>query len=223
MLASSSLLRSVSIRPYEPKDRSGVRRICCETADRGRPAERLCSDRELIADLVTRYYTDYEPGASWVAEQEGNLIGYLTGCLDPRAYHRIMPSCVIPGALLRATLRGLLVRPDTWRIARCGLLTWRRGGFARRIPVERYPAHFHINLRQESRGQRVGEQLIDRFITQASRRGLRGIHLSVREDNHSACRFFERAGFRTISRHPVVLPDDGGSQVRYAAIYAKSL
>lgn len=91
---------SLIIRPYAAGDREAVRRICCDTADAGHPVESFFSDRELIADLLMNYYTDYEPESVWVAEQAagpvitggpaiadepaiaGEMVGSLTGCCD---------------------------------------------------------------------------------------------------------------------------------------------
>ena len=68
----------VNIRLYESRDRAAVRRICCETADNGGPVEGFFRDRELVADLVTRYYTDFEPESCWVAE----VAGAMSACSD---------------------------------------------------------------------------------------------------------------------------------------------
>ena len=75
---------SLLIRVYRPDDRDAVRTVACDTADRGEPVEGFFRDREVFADLLTRYYTDWEPQSLWVAEAEGRVIGYLTGCLDTR-------------------------------------------------------------------------------------------------------------------------------------------
>lgn len=60
----------VFIRPYEPRDRDGVRRLCCETGFLGKPIDPVFEDRELFADYLTRYYTDCEPESCFMAEHE---------------------------------------------------------------------------------------------------------------------------------------------------------
>ena len=91
----------LTIRPYRQADRHAVRAIVCDTAERGGPVERFFHDREVFADLLTRYYTDWEPGSLWVAERDAWVVGYLTGCLDTRRYHRVMAWRIIPMAVLR--------------------------------------------------------------------------------------------------------------------------
>ena len=213
----------VLIRSYEPRDRSAVRVICCETADRGGPIERVLSDREVVADFLTRYYTDYEPAASWVAEQEGRVIGYLTGSLDSRRYWRVTRWRIGPAVTIHALRRGMLWRWETWRLLCAALITCWRGGFSRYVPLDRYPTHLHVNVRQGYRAQHVGRRLLERFVAQVKDAGRRGIHASVREDNAPACRLFERMGFAVLSRHPVTLPDETGFRAYHTVIYGKTL
>ena len=89
----------VIVRRYEPRDRAAVRTIFCETADAGEPMESFFSDREILADLLTRYYTDFIPETTWVAEQGGEVGGYLMGCLDTQEFIRAMIWQIVPRAL----------------------------------------------------------------------------------------------------------------------------
>ena len=209
------------LRAYEPADRSSVRRIACETANRGESADAIFPDREIVADLLTRYYTDAEPQSAWVADFEGRVVGYLTGCLDSRRYWRMMHWRVGPSAVLRAIARGACYRRETWRFVRAMMGTWRRGGFNRYVPLDEYPAHLHVNVQHGFRGQRVGTQLVERCIAQVREAGLRGMHLAVRDDNQPARRLFERLGFRELSRYPVLIPTAHAYQLHQTVIYGK--
>ena len=111
------------VRPYRPTDREAIRWICCETADRGDPIEPLFPYRAVAADLLTRYYTDEEPEATWVAESEGRIVGYLTGALQSRRYERLMRWPIIPRAVCAAILHGALGSRQTWRLARAAVRT----------------------------------------------------------------------------------------------------
>lgn len=213
----------VVVRPYRAGDRSAVRQICCDTADLGLPVERVFHDRDVAADFLTRYYTDDEPQASWVAECGGRVIGYLTGCLDVRRYRRRMAMRIAPASVARAVLRGALWRRQTWRLLSAWLATWRRGGFERRVPLAQYPTHLHLNILEGFRGQGVARALLERFTVQVRAEGLQGIHASVREDNVPACRFFERMGFVVVQRWPVVLPEAATFPLHFIVLYAKSL
>lgn len=211
---------SLAIRAYQQADRHAVRTIACDTAERGEPVERFFHDREVFADLLTRYYTDWEPEALWVAERDGQVVGYLTGCLDTRRYHRVMAWRIIPTAVLRGLLRGLLFRSETWRLARAAIATWRLGGLRNRPPGD-YSAHLHVNVRRDVRGQQIGQRLVAQFIHQVHTAGLRGIHAAVRGDNPAACRFFERLEFTPLSRSSVAFPAGKKLEFHETVIYGK--
>src|SRR5438132_13801107 len=51
----------ILIRPYEQTDREAICRICCDTGFLGHPIEPLFLDREMVADLFTKPYLQYEP------------------------------------------------------------------------------------------------------------------------------------------------------------------
>ena len=210
------------VRRYEPRDRASVRQICCDTADRGRSFEGFFHDREVFADFLTGYYTDWEPEALWVAEHKDQVIGYVTGCLDADRYRRVMAWWIIPRGVLRGLSRGILCSLETWRLLKAVIKTWQAGGL-RVISFEKYPAHLHVNLREDFRGHGMGQRLVERFIQQVGERGLPGLRASVRRDSHSACRFFERMGFAIINRHRVVFPDGGALREHETVVYGKAL
>ena len=216
-------MSTIQIRPYTAADRQALRTLACETADRGEPVERFFGDRETFADLVTRYYTDYEPRAVWVAEAQQQLIGYLTGCFDTRRYHQRMTWPVVPSALVGAMVRGALWSRQTWRIGWASLATWQQGGWRRTISFERFPAHLHLNIDRAFRGQQIGHRLIEHFSAQAKASGVAGIHVAVRADNVPSCRFFEGLGFTALHRYPVTRPEATAYIVQDSSVYAKSL
>lgn len=211
------------IRLYQSRDRSTVRNISCDTADRGRPVENFFHDREFTADVLMNYYTNYEPESLWVAEHGGRIVGYLTGCLDTNKYNRIIRKKILPKVILQAVQRGMFFYKDTWRLVIAALRTLTIGGFLRNIPINEYPAHLHINILQEFRGQRIGEQLMNKFFEQATQAGLSGIHLSTLADNVTGRKFFEKMGFTLISQHPAIMPNDKPFKKNYTVIYGKKL
>lgn len=217
------MLNDVIIRPYKLSDRSAVRQICCDTADRGGPVESIFFDRATFADLLMNYYTDFESAALWIADYKGQVVGYLAGCLDTQRYNQLMLWYVVPNTIIRAIIRGVLLRIRTWRILKSLLRSWQLGGFKRNIPLDKYPAHLHVNVKENFRGQHIGRRLIERFLRQVKAAGLKGIHLTVNEKNASACRFFEQMGFTALSRHPMSLPSGDIPQIKYTAVYVKQL
>ena len=212
----------VVIRPYELKDRAAVRQICCDTADGGEPVERIFPDREVFADLITRYYTDYEPQSCWVADRDGNVVGYLTGCLDTRRFLRLMAWRFAPLILLKAIGRGTLWHPQVVKLLSANLGGWLRGGFRKGVSLHEYPAHLHINLQRDARGQRVGQRLMDAFFKQVATAGIHGIHAGVSADNQQGRGFFEAAGFTALARE-VRFRSPDTQQLLSTVIYGKKI
>lgn len=202
--------RKFLLRLYEPHDREAVRQICCETADCGEPMDRWFPDREIFADLLMRYYTDWEPSSLWVAVAEGRVVGYLAACHNTTRYRRLMAFWIVPSTVLKALLRGLLWHPKVRALlwANC------RIGFHRqRIPLKKYPAHLHVNLRRSYRGLHIGELLVEQWLHHARETGIRGVHVGVNADNANGCRFFEAMGFQPLLRQARMrLPGTGQMQ-----------
>jgi ribosomal protein S18 acetylase RimI-like enzyme len=216
------VVAEIVIRSYEPRDRAAVRHICCETADAGKPVEAFFHDRELIADLVTRYYTDFEPQHSWVAVRDGQVIGYLNGALDGRRALRVTLWRIVPSTLMGALRRATFCRREVWRL----LWGWLRTGLARGLHCSSASGigaapHLHVNLLAEARGAQVGTRLVERFFEQVKASGGKMVEANVRGDNVAACRFFERLGFIGVARQRLVLPAPTGYRVTDTVTYAK--
>lgn len=182
-------------RPYEPADRAAVRHICNETGHLGDPIDPYFSDREVFADLHSLYYTDVETDSSFVIEEDGQVIGYLLGCLDSRRYRAWTKSHLEPRILRRALTRGVLIRPGTAR------LVWRfAGDWLREKPHfgdagEDYPAHLHINLLPAGRRRGFGRLLMENYFELLQMNDLPGVFLETTAENTNAVAFFGSRGF----------------------------
>jgi ribosomal protein S18 acetylase RimI-like enzyme len=198
------------IRPYKQADRNAVREIAYETSQRASDGSPLITDKQLLADILTAYYTEYEPWSCWVAVQSGKVIGYLSGCTNTARYNRHIALRVLPGTATRAIVRGTLWRQETRRMFNALLRT----GFERRrndkVDLRPYPAHLHINLSSAARGGGLGRKLVALFLEQLSELRVTGVHASVRADNEAALGFFLRMGFEPIGQLGLVLPDLDG-------------
>lgn len=172
------------IRPYEPRDRAAVRQLAADTADAGRPIEQLFPDRDIFADLVTRYHTDFEPESSWVADEGGRVVAYLTGCLRPARFRARMLTRILPVVIFKSLVRGVFLRPQVAR----NFALW-----IRPRPVQN--VHLHLNVAAAARARGIGGGLLETFLARARTAGAREVSAMVREDNTPGRRFFERHGF----------------------------
>lgn len=186
---------TAACRPYEPADRAAVRHICNETGHLGDPIDPYFSDREVFADLHSLYYTDVENDSSFVIEDDGDVIGYLLGCLDSGRYRAWVKSNLEPHILKRGLTRGVLVRPGTaplvWRFA----LDWLREKPHFGNAGADYPAHLHINLLPAGRKRGLGGLLIENYFELLRAKDLPGVFLETTAENANAVAFFASQGF----------------------------
>src|ERR1041384_4263715 len=72
-----------TIRSFRKTAREAVRGLCGQAGFLGAPIDPVYEDRQLFADFLTTYYTDWEPESSFVIEKEGEIRGYLLGSRKP--------------------------------------------------------------------------------------------------------------------------------------------
>jgi ribosomal protein S18 acetylase RimI-like enzyme len=211
------------IRPYQPRDRAGLRQICCDTADAGQPVERFFPDRVVFGDLLTNYYTEYEPQSTFIADNDGEVVGYLAGCLDTTRFKQVMAWRVVPPVLVKAVFRGTLWHPQTVRLLRPNLPMWLKGGYRDSASLDGYPAHLHVNVREGFRGQHLGQRLVETFCERARAAGVQGVHAGVSAENPRSCHFFEEQGFVELHRERRFRKPDNPSHLVESIIYGKKL
>jgi ribosomal protein S18 acetylase RimI-like enzyme len=67
---------------------------------------------------------------------------------------------------------------------------------------ETYPAHLHINVYSEFRGQGVGRRLIGTHLDQLRNKEVLGVHLKTTNENVAACKLYGSLGFELLASHP---------------------
>lgn len=151
----------LKVRKYKPEDRKAVRRICADTGFLSNPIDPVFEDRELFADFLTRYYTDWEPESSFVLLNEGEIRGYLTGCRELRRHKRFMWQ-VGPSLVLRLLWNYFFVYGKRSR----AFVRWiiMRGRKETPYTPKGMP-HLHINLLKDSQGVRQTRLIVDAFFT----------------------------------------------------------
>lgn len=189
------------IRPYQPADRQPVFRIGADTAFFGAPIEAYMEDRNAFLDAFYAYYTDLEPEHTWVADADGEVVGFLAGCVDTRIHNWKLLRVILP------RLTGNLLRGKY----HFGKLSWHYfggmlGGFLRReftrVDLDTYPAHLHINVESAWRGYKLGQRLMEAYLGQLCDLGITGVYLDTTSLNEVACRLYEKMGFRLLDVRP---------------------
>lgn len=170
------------IRPYRPEDRDAVRQICCDTAYRNKGAEYMFEDREIHADYWSSYYTDITPDEVRVVELNGEVIGYFFGCHDTAAFRRHMARRIVPWCLARALWRLATGRYKTAVTRRyLWFMITKAAGEEAEMDMTRFPAHYHCNLTDASRGLKLYTQMTLEFLDRLEAAGVPGIHGFITE------------------------------------------
>ncbi len=219
----AELISTTLIRPFEARDRQTVRAIACDSADMGKPIESIFPDREVAADLLVGYYTDYDPSSTWVAQQGETIVGYVNGCFDNRRYGLAMFWIIVPCVLAKAFKRGTLFKKEIQALISGMLRNWRRLFCWRKESFNSHQAHLHIGIAAAVRGQGVGERLVQALLEGAKARGVSEITASVHSGNTSACVFFERLGFKIEGRYPMVMARGQSLELYHSLLYVKKI
>lgn len=204
------------IRGFEASDRGEIRRIARATAE-GYPNP----GTEMVADLLVGYYVNYEPEHLLVVEREGEVVGYLSGCINTSRCRWVKSTRIIPKAILKALIRGEIGLTEV-RYLYSFLYVALRGGM-RNNPPDGYPAHFHINLKEGARGAGIGTRLAERFLNKVKEAGISGVHVRVRQNDRRASNFFKSLGFSRQHGYPTLLAEGGDFRTSRSIFYTKDL
>lgn len=189
------------VQKYTEKDRQEVYKIAADTAFFGKPVENFLDDRKLFIELFVKYYLDYESEYTWVAQEENQVVGYLTGCVNTSAQRRTYWNRIIIPGIRNALLGKFSLGRKTWRHAYSMLIGVLRQEYPY-IDYDIYPAHLHLNIESESRGQGWGRKLILAYLAQLSDQCVCGVHLETTNLNHVARKLYESLGFRLLRSSP---------------------
>jgi hypothetical protein len=202
--------KAFSIRSYRKADRDAVRRLCCQTGFLGEPIDPVYEDRQLFADFLTAYYTDWEPESSFVLEVQGEIRGYLLGSRKPLR-NQLYSFWQNLSLFLKALTRYFRYKGRSRRFIRWTLVHgWREVPAApRRVP------HFHINLLPDARRMSTTRALMSAYLSYLYRCGEKRVYGQiVTFESRRGEKMFERYGFKVLNRAEIT---------KYKAFYPESV
>jgi ribosomal protein S18 acetylase RimI-like enzyme len=185
---------SILIRQYESKDRGALRKISCDTAFLGNPVEILFDDREIVADTLTLYFTDYEPESCFVAQEKDKVIGYIIGTINVRKMNVIFTKEIFPGLFMKAMRGGVFFKKNSFWFFLRVVMSFLKGEFINPDFSRKYPAILHINIDEDYRGRKIGRQMVERYLGYLKEKGVQGVHVGT----FLASNFFIKLGFKTL-------------------------
>jgi len=187
-------MSDILIRQYKKDDRAAIRDIAWETAFIGKPADDFFEGKEILADFLTQYFTDYEPSSCFVAiNPDGRIIGYLIGSKNPASISGIFRFKILPRLLIQTIKTGTIFKKKNLKFILHSLISFLRQEF--KIPdfSLEYPAILHINLLKDYRDLRIGSRLIAVYLDYLRQLKIPGVYLATLSDR--AAEFFSKQEF----------------------------
>jgi GNAT superfamily N-acetyltransferase len=184
-----------------PEDWSRARAICVATGAAGRPI--TATRAPFFGEFWVGPYQKLLPQWTYVAEEQGRIVGYLTGCPDTRAFERKRRWLFALPLFAKTVLRAYPPTGDTRRFLRraLGVEPEPNALFSRELKarlLHEYPAHLHVNLEDSSvRGRGAGRILMERFFGDLRRAGVTGVHVHCGE---GPVPFYLKLGFEELER-----------------------
>jgi ribosomal protein S18 acetylase RimI-like enzyme len=209
----------IHIRPYEPRDRDAVRKLCCETGFLGKPIDPVFEDRELFADYLTSYYTDVEPESCFVMEHDQEVKGYLLGSRRPfrQQVHSFFQNLSL---FVRAAVRYHRYKPATKEF-----IAWILKNSWKEVPAApRRTAHFHFNVLPEAQGVAGTRLLMNAYFQYLEACGEKAVFgQMVTFESRRGAKVLERYGFRVIERRELTKWKDKHPEPVYLTTVIKDL
>jgi hypothetical protein len=207
------------IRKLQPGDRPRIRELCCETGFLGNPIDPVFEDRELFADYLTAYYTDWEPESSFVLLVNGEIRGYLLGSRWP-----FRQQCYAFYQNISLALRGF-VRYSRYNAASKKFVQWILRTAWREVPAApRRTPHFHFNLLADARQVATTRALTDAYLQYLHACGEKRVYgqVVVFEDRRGT-KLFERYGFKVLNKREITKYRDVHPHPVYLCTVIKNL
>ena len=210
------------IRKFKKEDRDAIREIAWKTAftnTQGKKAH--FRDKEILADTLVAYHTDYEPESTFVATLDGEVVGYLTGAIDTVKADKIFVLKIIPGLFVKSIKKWVYGDKATLTFIASYLKGFLRGEFSSPHFSGEYPALMHINVLERARGQKIGQSLIEHYFIYLKKKGVKGVQLGTM--SQMATIFFKKMGFKVLfeKKRPSLNYALGGNATYY--IFGKKL
>jgi ribosomal protein S18 acetylase RimI-like enzyme len=165
----------------------------------GQAIDPVFEDRELFADYLTSYYTDWEPESSFVLEQDGEVKGYLLGSRRPFRQQ-------LHGFFLHFSLVARAAR-RYWNYSRASrdFIGWILRNSWREVPAApRRTAHFHINCLPDAQGLAGAREIVNRYMEYLRAAGEKAVYGQiVTFEGRRGSRLFERYGFQVLERREI--------------------
>ena len=171
------------IRPYEPKDRTGVRFTCLNSEG---PCDMTPAECHFILTTYCDYYIEREPENCFVAANDADeAVGYVICAENYDVYRPVFLAAYLPritNPMHRHSAENSTLLQEKYKAA--------------------YPAHLHIDLLPAYQRQGLGHRLVDALAAHLKEKGVPGVMLTVGSSNTVGQSFYNKYGFTLLEAVP---------------------
>ena len=185
-LGSGVLLRTAKIT-----DLPDLLRVCLETGDSGKDATHLHKLPDLVGEIYVAPYVIHEPDLAYALLSDKQVVGYLLGVLDTRAFESILVDKYWP--LAKAKYQHF--KTEITDSDRELLKDLDKQGFSDESLTAKYPSHLHIDIVEAHQGAGYGKSMIAFLLEELKAAGSAGVHLHMSASNDRARGFYKKFGF----------------------------
>lgn len=179
----------MTIRKYNKSDEKAIIDICFET--RGDYLTEL-KDPYLFSLKWAQCYLRYYPDYCFVAEEDGDVIGYILSTPNTLEQEKQFVENILP------EIKSIVSRNDPFYTE---LADFKSDKEMTGNIVAEYPAHLHINLTSRCQHKGIGSKLMVAMEENLKCNGINKIHLGVMADNPNAVNFYKKHGYKTVKEH----------------------
>ncbi len=176
--------------------RAAVREIACATAFLDINRENILTDDEVLADILTIYFTDCEPESCFVALFKDKVVGYILGTKDVHKMNRILVFKIWPKLALKIFYRGVFKEGKNIKLLCETLKSLLKGEMCIPDFTAKYPAILHININEDFRASGLGSKLMGHFMDYLKTNSIEGVHLGTFSEKAKG--FFMKFGFEVL-------------------------
>lgn len=176
-------MKGISIRPMMSADKAAVEHICIETAP-----PFLCSNdkrREYTLLMYNRYYTRVLQHSFVVVDTNDKPVGYILCAPDYKSYKQDFYRNELADIRRLGIFYSISARSEVCSVSKY---------------AKKYPAHLHIDILPAYQGRHIGKELMNALFHHLKEQHISGLMLSVSRENKGAIAFYEKCGFRVLSK-----------------------
>ena len=188
-----------AIRGARPGDEPGAYHVCLKTGDHGADGAALfAEDPDALGRIFVGPYLAFEPDLSLILEDDRGICGYALGARDSRAFYLQYDQSWRPRLCER--FPDPPGDPQRWTEVQHVHHSYHHPDYFCPEPYAAYPSHLHIDLLPRAQGRGYGRRMLEQVMETLRRRGSPGAHVGLSARNARAYAFYERLGFRELTR-----------------------